>query len=93
MTRFQKSIIFKGVCVAERTYLTEHNGKLHLCKKGEVFEYVILDTEGYEFPSIFNTHRVLIKDYWFPLMEVGFNMHFIDMSKWREKQIDLILED
>jgi len=101
MTIFQKSIIFKGKCVAPFGYFKPKNNRqlgigsnqLIFWNQNDIFEYVILETEGYEHPGYFNTHRVLIDGYWLPLPETEFNMLFIDIAKWREKQIDSILND
>lgn len=95
MTRFQNSIIFRGKCVAQFAYVTQlHNGNFIKWGKNDSFEYVILDTKDYNTPlQRLNTHRILIDGYWLPMFQSGFDMHFYDLSKWREIQIDSILED
>lgn len=94
MTRFQSSIIFRGRCVALSNYQgSNKDGKLIFWNKYDLLEYVILNTDGYEWPAIFDTHRVLVNDYWLPFHSHIFKLKFEDLANWRDKQIDSILED
>jgi hypothetical protein len=93
LTRFQKSIIFRSKCIAKFSYIKWHVHKTICWTEDHIFEYVILDTEGYEHPAYLDTYRVLIDDYWLPLQRTDFDMLFIDIAIWRDNQIDSILED
>ena len=93
LTRFQKSIIFRGKCIAQFSFFKWYDHKTISWTKDHIFEYVILETEGYEHPGYLKTHRVLIDNFWLPLAETEFIMHFDDFAVWRDKQIDSILND
>jgi hypothetical protein len=87
--------IYKGTCVLLCDVTFTHNNYKISIKQYDTFEYVIQDLTGLELEYIkkLETHRVNINNFWLKLTEDTFNKVFLDLSKWRDKQINSILDD
>ena len=92
----------KVVCIRDYSYLSPFDVIVFSFKSGNIYEIIDIGHKAYYISADINNNTLSISIYngiWFSSSTAAannlekFESHFITLAEWRDKQIDIILDE
>jgi hypothetical protein len=89
----------KVICIRDYSYISPYDGLVSSFKSGNIYEIIDIDHKAYYISADINNNALSIYNgIWFSSTTAANNLekfesHFITLAEWRDKQINLILDE